>query len=247
MERDLPITTEKRRRDAGILHVTERDILALQWITEQFCISFDHLRRLLGMHAKATTKTPDLLSPSATREAIERWELMGFIESPRKIIAEHPPYLWLTRKGLTQLGFPYPYYEPRPASIKHLYAANAIRLALESYGVQCDWTAYRTLRRQSQARPTPDAELRAHTLPLIAVRVIERPLSHPVMLHDELATMQALAARYTRLWYCVHAQAYAPLLQMVREHDAAATAEEQLTPRLVWYTLDAREIVEASP
>jgi hypothetical protein len=241
MERESSITSG-RRRDAGILHVTERDMVVLQWITEQFCISFDHLRRLPGKHAKATTKAPDLLSTSATREAIERWELMGFIEPPRKIVAEHPPYLWLSRKGLTQLGLSYPYYEPRPATIKHLYAVNAIRLALESYGLQCDWTAYRTLRRQSQASPTPDAELRAHTLPLIAVRVIEHPLSHPVMLHDELATMQALAARYTRLWYFVYTQAHAPLLQLVREHDAAALPDEQLSSRVVWYTLDAQEI-----
>ncbi len=234
-----------RRRDAGILHITERDITCLTWMSEQFCISFDHLRRLLGLHAKAITKAPGVLSVSSTRDTIERWLQLELIEPPRKVIAEHPPYLWVSRRGITHLGLPASYYEPRPATIRHLYAVNAVRLALESYRLRCSWTSYRTLRRQAQARPTPDAELRAHTLPLIAVRTIERPLHHPVMIQDELTTMQALAARYTHLWYFVHAQAYTPLLQALSDHDAAATSDEQLTPRAVWYTLDAQEITEA--
>jgi hypothetical protein len=47
----------KKRSDAGILQITDRDINALNWISEQYCISFDHLRRLLGgKNAKAATK-----------------------------------------------------------------------------------------------------------------------------------------------------------------------------------------------
>ncbi len=94
----------RRRRDAGILQVTERDTVALSWIAEQFCIAFDQLQRLLGRYAKAETKIPHLLSPSATRDAVNRWLQLGFVEEPRKVIAGHPPYIWLSRRGLSQLG-----------------------------------------------------------------------------------------------------------------------------------------------
>src|SRR6266481_1590047 len=61
-----------RRRDAGAVQVTERDVLVLTWTAEQFCIAFDQLQRLLGRYAKAATKAPDVLSVSATRDAIGR-------------------------------------------------------------------------------------------------------------------------------------------------------------------------------
>jgi len=51
-----------RRRDAGAVQVTERDILVLTWTSEQFCIAFDQLQRLLGRYAKAATKAPNVLT-----------------------------------------------------------------------------------------------------------------------------------------------------------------------------------------
>ena len=49
----------KKRRDAGMLQITERDIFVLTWIAEQYSISFDQLQRLLGRHAKQSTKRTD--------------------------------------------------------------------------------------------------------------------------------------------------------------------------------------------
>ncbi|QBD82430.1 hypothetical protein EPA93_43235 [Ktedonosporobacter rubrisoli] len=245
MKRDITDTSDtKRRRDAGILHITERDLLVLNWIAEQFCLSFDHLRRLLGLHAKATTKAPGTLSISATRDAVQRWEQLGLIEPPRKIIAEYPPYLWLSRRGITQLGSPYPYYEPRPATIRHLYAVNAVRLTLESHSLQGNWISYRTLRRQSQTSPIPDADLFSPTLPRIAVRVIERPPQHPITIRDELATMEALTTLYSRFWYFVDTNAYTSLITAVRDHDATVNPDKQLSPCIAWFTLETQEIQE---
>ena len=101
----------RRRSDAGILQITDRDILALTWIGEQYAITFEQLRRLLGQHS--TTATKATLSVSATRNALQRWQQLGFIEQPRKLRAEHSSYIWLSRKGLSQIGLPYPYYEPK--------------------------------------------------------------------------------------------------------------------------------------
>src|SRR5215472_4253344 len=150
---------QKRRRDAGILQITERDILAVTWIAQQYCISFDHLQRLLGLHAKAETKTPDKLSISATRDTISRWLTLGLVEEPRKVLSGYPPHIWISRGGLTHLSLPYAYYLPRPTSIRHIYAVNAVRLHLESQSLYTTWYPQRTLTREQPQTPTPDAAL----------------------------------------------------------------------------------------
>jgi hypothetical protein len=53
----IMIPPPARRRDAGMLQVTERDLLALTWISEQYCICFDHLRALLAYHSPHLFKT----------------------------------------------------------------------------------------------------------------------------------------------------------------------------------------------
>ena len=124
----------KKRRDAGMLQITDRDIFVLTWIAEQYSISFDQLQRLLGRHAKQSTKTNGLLSMSATRHAIDRWLQLALIETPRKILTTQTSYVWLSRRGLSQLGIPYAYYLPKPSTANHIYAANAVRLHLENHG-----------------------------------------------------------------------------------------------------------------
>ena len=165
-----------RRRDVGAVQVTERDVLVLTWTAEQFCIAFDQLQCLLGRYAKAATKTPDVLSISATRDAIGRWLQLGFIEKPRKVLTGHPSYLWLSRRGLAQLGLPYAYYKSQVSRMKHVYAVNAIRLHLETLDFQSVWYSERALTRKTEQRPLPD-ELRIAGSPHVAVKVIERPFA----------------------------------------------------------------------
>ncbi|GCF08199.1 hypothetical protein [Dictyobacter arantiisoli] len=117
----MEVTEKKRRRDAGVLQITERDIFTLTWISEQFCISFDQLQKLLGRNAKQATKTEGTLSISATRNAIDRWLQLALIETPRKVLKEHSSYVWLSRRGLSQLGIPYSYYLPKPSTANHIY------------------------------------------------------------------------------------------------------------------------------
>ena len=167
----------KQKTRCGIRQVTERDILALTWIAEQYCICSDQLQSLLGISAKATTKIPQRLSVSATRNAVSRWLELGYIDPPRKIIAEHQPYLWLSRRGITQLNLPYPYYQPRPSSIKHYYAVNSVRLHLQTHGQQVVWRAQRTLSKTAECRPLPDAELRLSDASITAIQVLEQPLA----------------------------------------------------------------------
>jgi len=225
----------KRRRDAGILQVTERDTIALTWIAEQFCISFDQLRYLLGRYAKAATKTPNVLSTSATRDAVERWLLMGFIEEPRKIISGHSPYIWLSRRGLSQLELPYAYYKPQISSIKHIYAVNAIRLHLESQSSQLYWYPERMLTKETSLRPLPDAELHTPgTQNHIAIKIIETSFKHNITLIEAIQTLKELAQRYPSLWYFVEAQAMTVIQQ------ALTSLEKDTQERITLHRLDSQ-------
>ena len=225
-----------RRRDAGAVQVTERDVLVLTWTAEQFCLAFDQLQRLLGRYAKAATKAPNILSVSATRDAIQRWLQLGFVEEPRKILTGHSPYLWLSRRGLAQLGLPYAYYKPQVSRMKHIYAVNAIRLHLENFDFQSVWYPERALTRETEQRPLPDAELRITGSPHVAVKVIERPFTLDVTLRDELAALVELARRYTSLWYFMHVDALPAMRQ------ALTTLDQDVQRRVTFYGLDARPV-----
>jgi hypothetical protein len=203
-----------KRRDAGILQITERDILALTWIAEQFCISYDQLQRLLALYTPAITKRPDRVAPSTAQNAIERWLHLGFIEQPVKVIREHSTYVWLSRKGIRELELPYAYYQPKPSTLRHIYAVNAIRLHLQSQGLPLAWYSWRTLFHETELRPLPDAELRAHAAPTIAVQVIEQPLVLS-SLRDACNALTSLVQRYTSLWYILHPQVATSLYDVV--------------------------------
>jgi hypothetical protein len=235
----------KRRRDAGNLQVTERDVASLTWIAEQFCISFDQLRRLLGRQPKAATKEMNVLSAPATRDIILRWLQLGLIEEPRKLFSGYPPHLWLSRRGLTRLDLPYPYYEPKPTRIPHLYATNAIRLHLESYGLQSLWYAHRRLIRETELRPQPDAEFRTGGIPIIAIEVIERHHHFESTLQDAIHELTTLALRqqdnrdrYTHLWYFLHAETI-PIFRR-----ALSKLDQQVQERVRLYGLDAQEVTQ---
>jgi hypothetical protein len=236
-ERNYSLVQDQRskRRDAGIHQVTERDIFALTWIAEQYCISVKQLQRLLGRYPKATTKTPDTLSLSATRHAVERWLHLELIEPPRKILATHTPYLWLSRRGLAHLNLPYSYYQPKPSILAHLDAMNRIRLYVERFSLPTTWYSRRLLSRMSQSRPTPDAELHAGAT-IIAVQLVERLPLPALTLKEEIDTLQQLAARnYSSFWYFLHTETVASFRQ------ALLPLDRELQERVVFSALDAQE------
>ncbi len=224
----------KRRKDAGILQVTDRDIIALTWIADQFSISFDQLQRLLGKHAKAETKRPDILSVSATRDTLTRWLQLGFIEEPRKVIASHSSYIWLSRRGLSQLNLPYAYYRPPISNAKHIYAVNQIRLHLESYDLRSVWYPERALSQDTTQKPLPDGELRIVGINHVAIKVIEAPFKHDAAIFEAIEVLKKLASRYTSLWYFLHIET----VELFQQALFALDQEIQVT----LYGLDAQVI-----
>lgn len=93
-----------RRKDAGHIQVTERDLYALRWIAEQYTVHTRHLATLLGQRAKAVTKEHNCVTLSAVRHALERWQALGLVEEPYKFLSKDPAYVWVSRRAITELG-----------------------------------------------------------------------------------------------------------------------------------------------
>ena len=223
----------RRRSDAGVLQITDRDILALTWIGEQYAITFDQLRRLLGQHSTAAVK--DTLSVSATRNALQRWQQLGLIEQPRKLRAGHPSYIWLSRKGLSQIGLPYPYYEPKLSNLAHINDVNTIRLHIQAQHI---WIPRRTLRaaaaRMQDAdqdnSPLPDAEFYQASRIATAIVIVERPKP----LTELASNVHGMLEHYETVWYYLHAEN----IESMREILTTLEQPECVTA----YTLDMERI-----
>ena len=221
------------RSDAGIVQLTERDQYILTWIAEQYAIRFDQLQRLLGRHAKGTTKTPELLSVSGVRKAVDRWKRAELIDEPRKVSYQQPRYVWVSRQGLSTVALPYPYYEPRPAFLASVYHANNLRLQFESVYPDIRWISRRTLRAafplnqpaaQQPHQPTAELDMQDAIFAL-EVELTKRPRTELHRIYTELAN------RYPRVWLYVHPQVATQTLTALVELDA------QLRHRITPYNL----------
>jgi hypothetical protein len=230
----------KRRRDAGVLQITDRDLTALSFIGQQYCLTFDHLQTLLAFHSPATDV--EALSVGATRNALERWLQLGYIEPPRKILRGYPVTVWLSRKGLKELQIPYPYYLPNPTSIPHFYAVTSVRLHMHQFDTSTQWGAQRALTKETDFRPLPDAQFHPPALPLVAIQVLGR-LTSPVMLPNEINTLLQLVERrndqnqpfYAHLWYFLHHSIFEPF------QDAMTALDPHIQQRVILYHLDTQQ------
>ncbi len=143
----------RRRRDAGRIRLTGRDIDVLTWIAEQYAIDLDHLSLILGRPSSG-------LGISATRRVLSRLHRAGLIRS-EKLLANAPSYSWVTRKGLKLLGLGFTPWEPTVGFLGHLSAVNELRIALDRAGDRREWVSERRLRQgKGVGTHVPDAELR---------------------------------------------------------------------------------------
>jgi hypothetical protein len=233
----------KKRRDAGALQITDRDVAVLSWIAQQYCMSYDQLHRLLALYGDSPRKDVEKVSYSATLNAVQRWLQLGLIDTPQKILRGYTTHVWLSRRGLHQLGLPYAYYVPRAASIPHFYAVNAVRLNLQRFHLSAVWEPGRTLRLQSDRQPEaaerqtlPDAELHVSKVPIIAIQVYEQQrLDTVYKLQDVTRILSLLATSYTRLWCFVPLETVTTIQQMI------SSSYAPMQDRFVWFSTQGKD------
>lgn len=184
------------RSDKGSIKITERDLAILRFVGEQYAVRMDQLARLLKRPAEGS------LSDSATRAVVARWEKAG-LTSSRKVIADEPRFVWLTRSGLHEVGLAFKPWAPTVVSLAHLYWTNQVRLYVEHRHPELVWKPERQMRMgkavQTISEPSShiaDAEL--HTpRTVVGVEVELTSKSAP----RREAIMRILTDSYPTVWY----------------------------------------------
>jgi hypothetical protein len=106
------------------------------------------------------------LTGRETRAVVSRWVSRGLAESA--VLGPGPPWVWLTRSGLTACGVRYSPAPPALARLAHIRAVTAVRLTLEQLPAYRDagahWRSERHLRGRLGGRlgardHLPDAEV----------------------------------------------------------------------------------------
>lgn len=140
-------TGRRKRKDANIARLLPRDELVLTWIGQQYAMRLDQIQELLGQRTGHGTTYWNQISESATRNVIARWKKAGWVQA-RRIDAQEPLWVWLTKEGLQRIGLTYQYQSLDRLSKhdrSHLYAITDVRLQLDDGTEGIEWTSERTL------------------------------------------------------------------------------------------------------
>ena len=133
-------------RGRGV-QITERDVVAIAWIADQYAVRSDVLRWLLG--------DGEALSESRTRALMARWQRAGLVHAKR-FFAGAPRVVWPSREGMRLVRPGWRWREPTVAMLAHHHAVSVVRLGIERRGQGRDWVCERTLYKQ---RTVPDAHV----------------------------------------------------------------------------------------
>ncbi len=210
----------KERRDKGQVLITPRDLATLGWIAEQYGIRLDQLQLLLGRDAQRETQTAGVVTAATAQRVVERWRKANLVHT-KKFLYREPVWVWLTRHGLSELGFSYRYWEPNMRTLEHLYWINQVRLYVEKRrGDALRWISERSLRQEmttgTKAHPEhfADAEilLEGATIGLEVELTLKKPA-------DLVGIMTSVGSAYHTVWYFTSS----------RSHEGVAKAVAQLS------------------
>ena len=197
-----PRKSRKQRKDKGLIRLTDRDLLVLKWIGEQYAARLDILQLLLGRDAEQPTKIPGVVTESTARRVVSRWKAEGLVES-RRFFFGKPEWVWLTPTGLSQMDLAYRSWSPKVSTLNHFHSVNQVRLRIEKgYEESFVWRSERTLRRlyrDNKGIHVPDAEL-LHEAGVIGIEV-ELTQKSQQRIRD---IVDKLAHQYEQVWYFVN-------------------------------------------
>ena len=199
----------RHRHDRGP-RLTPRDRICLPWIAEQYAIRLDQLQRLLFRHTPEQDRHKlkpgtDRLSLERTYDTLDRWRQRGLIEHDA-ILNREKLWIWLSRRGLREIGSPFSYGNGQPASLRipHLYYINQVRLTVETRRPEDSWVSERAIRHK-QGRRTKGASI-PHTPDGLSITKAGKQTAIEVewSSKDEEPldkTLYELATTYKSVWY----------------------------------------------
>jgi hypothetical protein len=161
-----------------------------------------------------------ILSPSATRNAVTRWETKSLIDSEH-IVPEEPLYYWLTPAGLQFAERHLPYYTPKELEMPYLLACNQVRLHLEllnridpqMFGdfQKCYWVSNRELQNNhpKQKIHQPSGEYWTEARGTLAIEVVIEPLEDAEQQMRDY--VRGKLGEYSEVWYFALSELYPSL------------------------------------
>jgi hypothetical protein len=199
----------RQRADKGP-RLSDRDMKALRWIAQQYCISLDHLAILLPRLTEPGTRQPKQqgkLTEARTTEIVRRWEALELAER-KWILHGQPPIVCLTNEGLRlvsdELG-ELRSYSPSPATLTHLNSINHTRLYVEARRQDAQWYSERIIRA-NQGKTAPGVK-RPH-IPDAVVITNGKTIAIEVELSTKTSTRLSkilhelsLNGQYHTVWY----------------------------------------------
>ena len=208
-------TGRKLRKDRGP-RFTKRDRSFWPVTGEQYAMRFDQAQRYLGSLSEAQLQVPGVLSESATRHAIDRYEAEGLVIC-KKILADEPAYCFLTRKGYRVAGLPFGYVEP--SDLEHIYWNMQVRLWVALQYPAYQWRSERWLRHELDQKikgvKLPDALLTAPNGSRICIEV-ERERKNDLKLFEHLNNRVMI---YQQVWYFSPEKVAAAVIKQRQELD----------------------------
>lgn len=131
-----------------------------------------------------------------------RWTRAG-LASTRKVTVGEPGFVWLTARGLREVGLSFKSWEPAASTAAHVYWTNQVRLHVEQRHPEFTWRAERDMRAgrpmqtiSDDASHLADGELHSPD----AVVGIEVELTSKSAPRRE-SIMRSLAESYATVWY----------------------------------------------
>ena len=152
----------QRRRDAGQIRLSWRDLRVLRFVGEQYAVTQGQLERLLALYGEDSERGQ--VVPRVAQRARLRWARAGLVES-RQILKSEPPIVWLTARGRQLVELDVKSWRPSMNTIRHVPAVAEVRLFMERRAPEGRWVSERLLgrdqeegRRGVSAGQRPDAE-----------------------------------------------------------------------------------------
>jgi hypothetical protein len=128
------------------MQLTDRDVVLLRWIGEQYCARGDLLVVLMARHSTdETVRAAGRVTDTAANRRIAAWRAEGLVATER-FRANTPATVWLTTDGMAAAGLGWRATVPTFATVAHRHAVGVVRAWMEGRGLGDRWICERELR-----------------------------------------------------------------------------------------------------
>lgn len=226
----------KQRSDRGTRRLTERDLLALKWVGEQYALRLDQLQILLGRYSSKSNHPGVTVDSTTAWYSARKWMDLGLAQA-EKFLTKTPTWIWLTPSGLRAVGLSFAPYTPSVEALEHIYWCGQARLYISKRRPTDHWRSERYLRQQlggvgrgrgPRIGRIPDAALEKANGECIAIE-IELSGKNRLRLAQLLCET---VSKYATAWYFV-----TPRARVALEAAFALVEDVSVVRRIVLYDL----------